>query len=498
MIWMLFLLFSEPSGSTDLLAKYRAHVRFLASDALEGREATYSGQRVAAQYIATQLEMMGMEPGMGSSYFQNFELEVTGIDPSSIKYQIRGRGKALNEGANLLALQVFDFGVYSKSGPIAFAGYGISNDDYDDYAGQDVRGHWVVIHHGKPKGDGPLFSKDEVSGTRFYHKYMTAVAKGALGLIRIRDGEHSGHRTGVSINLPGESEEDEERHFPVFSLNESDAEAFFGKHFKRYKKSLETIRLTEKPAPFVLKGRTFQSAYRTETESKPTENVVAVLPGQDPELKDEHIVISAHYDHIGVSNAGVNNGADDNASGVATLLNLAERLKEQDRRRSLTFLFLTGEEHGLLGSKYYVTDEAVSLDKIVANLNFDMVGRNAFGGLAIIPGQNDDVSSLNEWLKQANTENGHDMMLKEDQDRFHRRSDHYTFVKEGIPAVFFFGGIHDDYHQPGDDWELLDFDFMLKAHYLYEDFLLKTLNHDEKPKFLKDRDQSASSSGSTN
>lgn len=195
-------------------------------------------------------------------------------------------------------------------------------------------------------------------------------------------------------------------------------------------------------------------------------NVVAIFPGADPVLRDEYVVLSAHMDHVGVGRAvngdSIYNGADDDASGTSALLEVAEALAsmEQPPARSILFLAVSGEEKGLLGSRYFSDNPTVPLESIVANVNMDMIGRNERDTVVVL-GKN--YSSLGGVVERISAENPRLVGLAAGDDRWPRegfffRSDHFNFARKEIPAIFFFAGTHEDYHQPSDEVERLDVD----------------------------------------
>jgi hypothetical protein len=190
-------------------------------------------------------------------------------------------------------------------------------------------------------------------------------------------------------------------------------------------------------------------------------NSVGILRGTDPVLRDEYIVISAHMDHVGVNGASVKdsiwNGADDDASGTSGVLALAEALAQAPPRRSIIFLTVSGEEHGLWGSSWFTTHPPVPIDRIVANLNIDMIGRNWKDSIVVIGLEHSDLGGTLATVNAAHPELGITAMRDPwPQENFFGRSDHYNFARRGIPALFFFNGVHADYHQPSDSPDKID------------------------------------------
>jgi len=190
-------------------------------------------------------------------------------------------------------------------------------------------------------------------------------------------------------------------------------------------------------------------------------NVVGILTGTDPALRDEFIVISAHMDHVGVNAASVKdsiwNGADDDASGTAGVLALAEAFARAPQKRSMIFLTVSGEEHGLWGSSWFATHPPVRIDQIVADLNLDMIGRNWKDSIVVVGLEHSDLGATLAKVNAAHPELGITAMRDPwPQENFFGRSDHYNFARRGVPALFFFNGVHADYHQPSDSPDKID------------------------------------------
>lgn len=219
-------------------------------------------------------------------------------------------------------------------------------------------------------------------------------------------------------------------------------------------------------------------------------NIIGVLPGSDPALRGEYVVLSAHFDHVGVGRPvngdSIYNGADDNASGTAGLLEVAQALASlpEAPRRSVLFLFVSGEEHGLLGSRYYSDNPTVPVESMIANINVDMIGRNAPDSIVVI---GKDYSSLGEVVNSVSARHPEIGIVAADdiwpEERFFYRSDHYNFARLEIPAIFFFAGVHDDYHQPSDHVELVDTDKAARVARLIFHTTQEIANADERPRW---------------
>ena len=485
---MLILLTLLSFGTTDaelqvFKQEYRAHIRFLADDLLEGRNTAMRGQKLAARYIATQLSLAGLEPAFPDAedpYYQVFDLKTSSIPSNGISLRVSGGGSSTNfkygDDFNTRSMVQVD----QIKAPIVFVGYGLVTDSYDDYAGLDVNGKWVAILEGMPEGsDDGIFAEMYGYKRSRRARFTSARVAGAVGVIYLKEEPLFPRNPSLSMS-------DKKRghsRLPAVQLDKKNREAFFGRSYKRFLAAVKTIENKEKASPFELKKRLLSFSQKPEAGTRNTENVVAILPGSDPVLKDEYVVISAHYDHVGIKEGKIYNGADDNASGSATLLMLADHLSKYDRRRSLIVLLLTGEEKGLWGSKHFVKNPIVPMEQIVANINMDMVGRNKAREMAIIPSDMEGATSMNEVAHKINEDGGHGFTFLKNLNRFHTRSDHYNFSQAGVPAIFFFSGIHKDYHKPTDEWDRLNYDKMASFFGFAQEFVVAVLNDDQKPSF---------------
>ena len=474
-------------GNTSALEEqYKAHVRFLADDLLEGRETTYRGQKLAARYLAAQLAAQGVVPAFPDQtdpFFQEFKVVISSPDPDSLRLRVSGSGQTeeLVYGSDYSYMSRGS-GELDLEAPIVFVGYGIKRNDYNDYEGVDVKGKWVMILPGQPvvKEKISPFST-QVPESSPFAKMRAARTQGAAGIFyTMNQDKVNGRGLQRNMSLPDLPSERDHGVFPAIQLTEKAWRLLMGKKMaSRCKKAMERINKSGKPRSFQLKKRSATFSLKVHSEMASSENVVGILPGTDPVLKDEFVVISAHYDHEGIKGGVVYNGADDNASGSATLLLAAQYMRPEVRRRSLIILLVSGEEKGLLGSRYFVHNPIVPLEKIVANINIDMIGRSDDGSVGMIPALINGVTSLNEMAGNVNEMGSHNLTLRTDMDRYHTRSDHYNFSKKNVPAIFFFTGTHEDYHQPGDDWEKLHYDEMAHFFTFFKDFTLKAaLKHE--------------------
>jgi len=465
---LLFLsasLAEEPPGGypgheispSDLMT----HVRYLASDELDGRMTGEKGAEKAAAYIARNFEKAGLRPlGDGGTYFQKFPLpdKVVPGKHNSLVLTINGHRKQLEIGRDFFPLALSASG--SVSGEIVFAGYGISAPEmgYDDYRGLDVGGKIVLLLRGSPKDMDYRSHFYDYASLRY--KAANAAGKGAKGVI---------FTTPESIG-----EEDDLASF-AFELPSGTAPveavivkreiarqivASAGRDLARLEETLSG----GKSSSFSLRGSEAEISTELLTVRGESANVLGFVPGSDPELGNEVVVIGAHYDHLGTGRSYtvpglekgmIYNGADDNASGVSGLIELGKYFggKERGLKRSLLFIAFSGEEIGLLGSTYYTEHPAAAAGNPVAMINMDMIGRLSDSRLYVM-----GVGSAEEWkslIDKANSNVGLDLIYK---DQAFGPSDQTVFFAGNIPAVLFFTGLHKDYHTPDDDWQKINYE----------------------------------------
>ncbi len=421
----------DVAASAGNAGAVEAHVRYLSDDALEGREVGTRGARCAADYIAHQLEAIGLEgAGRDGSYFQSFPVRAGSL--LGEQNTLRDAGISYPVGSEWIPLG------YSASTSITaeliYGGDGINRplDPDNEYPKLDIDGRIVVVEEGDLR-----FSSSRALQADTHFKASVAAGRGAGALLVLlrEDRELPELFTETRSAL----------RIPVAALA-GDAAA----SIRRAARSGGTATLMTSVRPRAVEAR----------------NVVAFLPGADPDLAREVVIVGAHYDHLGLGGEGslepdavgvVHNGADDNASGTSGLIEVAHRLAMGDREpaRSILFLAFTGEEKGLWGSATYVREPLVPLDRTVAMLNMDMIGRLEGRPLMVM-----GVGTAEEWLEVLETANGEltrPLTLATAPDGF-GPSDHASFYGEGIPVLHFFSNTHEDYHRPSDDWEKIDGD----------------------------------------
>lgn len=429
----------------------REHVRFLSDDKLEGRDTASSGGQLAADYLAGQFQEMGLKPvGDNGTFFQKVPFQRVRMDTASSQILLKddsgetrlafGEDFVLN-GAGRASAKV--------SGGLVFAGYGITAPEFqhDDYKGLDVKGKVVVILAGEPVSADPAFFDGE-KDTRYASggsKIQRATANGAVAVITLLTGPRAAafpwdqfRRAAEfsSITLPGSTPNG----FPALVAREQGAEKLFAGSELSWKAVTEAA-AAGKVQPQPLK-RTAAVDLLLERTPAPAPNVVGLLEGRDPELKKQVVVYTAHYDHIGARAAGegdlINNGAWDNASGTSGVLETARAFTrlEQKPRRSILFMLVTGEEKGLLGSRYYTQNPIWRIEDTAANINLDMT--EIFGIPKEIVPQGAERSPALTRSAQAVADA---LNLKVGKDptpelNVYTRSDQFSFVQAGVPSIF--------------------------------------------------------------
>ncbi len=478
----------ESITKKDLLK----HISYLASDELEGRAAGSKGCYLAGDYIAKQFKSYGLKGGgTDGTYFQNVPMgSSAGLGKNnSLSVKIDGQWVTTSVKRDFTP---FPFSANkSASGEVVFAGYGIVAPEhkYDDYAGIDVKGKIVLIYRHEPRETvaGEAFlGKRNTRHAFFATKAKLAQDRGAIALLIVTD--PANHQKDPLFGFRGQG--DKSISLPVLHIKQRIARAIFKAAGKDLTKVQQGIDKNLAPNSFST-GIQVKLTSQLQTKSIIARNVLGLLEGSDPELKKEIVVIGGHYDHLGYGNFGslggararnqIHNGADDNASGTSGVLEIAQAFHVAGirPRRSILFMGFTGEERGLIGSKYYVNNPIHPLKNTVAMLNMDMIGRGKTGefqvsGLGTSPVWSDLVRAVNTRLGTKVTfgQSGY------------APSDNTSFFEKGIPVLFFFTGMHENYHRPSDDVQHINKDQIeLVARYAFATlyYVADVLN--ERPKF---------------
>jgi aminopeptidase YwaD len=457
------LLSAPPNAAQDRLS-YDVH--YLASDALEGRRAGSPGAELAARFVAARFHALGLQPrGDSDTFLQSFSF-ISAVHPGPANRLVLH----LPTGAVEAHLPAdFEPLPFSSSGSaeaeVAFAGYGIRAPDlaYDDYAGLDVEGKVVLVLRHSPDGDDPTSHFLPYMAVR--RKASEARARGAVALLVASGPVGATDTAPVKVSFDASFAD---AGLPVLGVSTALAESLFAGHGFALADLQRRIDERKEPASRPL-GITVELVTDVVEEHSATANVLGMLPGSDPARRGEVEVVGAHYDHLGYGGEGsgslapdehaIHNGADDNASGVAGMLEIARRLAADPPARSVLFVAFSGEELGLLGSAHLVQHLPVPRERVVAMLNLDMIGRAKPGPALTLGG----MGTAAEWGALVERVNGrHHLRITPDKGGF-GASDHSSFYAADIPVLFFFTGAHADYHRPTDDADKILYPRMTKV-----------------------------------
>ena len=477
--------FSSDTTSFDTAHRYaqtirvdelREHLSVLAADSLEGRETGQPGQKKAAEYLVNYYRSQQLAPPVGdSSYLQAFPIIESAWDQPYVAVD----GQRFTLFKDFYAFPALAAPLDTVVDEVTFMGYGIAGERYDDYQQADVQGKAILILSGEPVGrDSTYLLSGTNEPSRFttnfraglQAKYDMAQERGVRVVLVIDENyEENIQRFALHAARPSMRLQSEEaRKTSLIFISPAMAHALVGE--KRLAKAQR--RITRKGKPYSFDRSTDLSfALRQDVDRMTSENVLAYLEGND--LKDELLVITSHYDHIGVTEDGrVNNGADDDGSGTVGVLELAEAFAQAKAdghgpRRSILFMNVSGEEKGLFGSEYYTDHPVFPLDSTIADLNIDMIGRidpthaedSAYVYVIGSDRLSTELHEINETANARYTKLDLDYTYNapDDPNRFYYRSDHYNFAKHGVPIIFYFNGTHADYHRPTDTIEKINF-----------------------------------------
>jgi Peptidase family M28/PA domain len=518
---------TAPQNDSIRQQEIKADLFFLAGDGFRGRLTATPENALAAEFIASRFARMGLKRiAADGTYFQGFQLSTAALGPNN-SLQLEGRGQKFEfrSGQRFIPMP------FSPSaqvyGSLIFVGFGLSAPElgHDDYAGTDVRGRIVLVLDHEPGENDPKSPFDGVVMSERaipWRKALLAQEKGAAGILFVSD-IHNHRREAENFESVAHvvwpekpprirhytlQDWVERVHIPAVQVSSELLKAFL----RGLKLSLEDLaRESEKPrggAAADLSDIWVELTTDVRHDVVADRNVVAALEGSDPKLKDEWVVISCHVDHNGAEGEQVYNGADDNGSGTVGMLEIAEAYSlaaqaGQRPRRSILFAAFNSEERGLLGSWAFVERPLVPLDRIVAALNMDMIGRDEevpegggrrFRGLPVQSAESNHNAvnlighsksgALTRTIEQANAAFG--LMLKKVLDNnssnLLRRSDQWPFLQKGVPAVFFHTGLHQDYHTPGDRPERINYEKMERIVRLVHQASWELANAPDRPR----------------
>ena len=476
----------EKYAATITGLSLKDQLLIIAGPAMEGRETATPGQRKAAEYIVSQFKMAGLQPAPGTTnYQQTFPLFYDTLINSTLIVN----SQTQTFGQDYIAtLQANETGKI-KSKKMVFAGYGISDSSYDDYAGKNVKGKIVVIFSGEPKvGDKYL-----VNGTTRPSKWgifqgntnkaKIAKSKGAAGIILINpvipafkpEMVTPLQKTNIYYPKPAGTASETVN---LINVNHALASNILGNQFDSLLKNAADLKPLNEVAIKIKNKTTFN--FIEEKVPQFSTNVAGFIEGTDK--KDEYVILTGHYDHLGKRGDVIYFGADDDGSGTTSVLEMAKafgkaKAEGYGPRRTIVFMTVSGEEKGLLGSQYYSENPLFPLDKTSVNLNTDMVGRidpsrknGDSTNYVYVIGEDKLSSDLPAITDEVNSKFVHLELDRKfnanDPNRFYFRSDHYNFAKKGVPIIFYFNGTHADYHEPTDTVDKINFDLMEKRVHL--------------------------------
>lgn len=470
---------SVKYANTILASDMERHLNVLSSDKFQGRETGTEGNRRAASYISNYFRTLQLTPpGVEGSYFQPIALTYSKWLDIDI-FVGENHYRHLRDFVAYPQKNTHELAIVAEE--VIYLGYGIDDPKYSDYKKKDVKGKVILINKGEPlKKDSTswITGTTEMSEwTTDQDKKLIAAKKNGVKLVLIIENDIKG-LIGKNRNLFGEVTElgdKTEEELPYANhvyISSTIARDIIGKKEKKIIKARKRSNKKGKACDVKLKSNVVVNQAKSVRTLKGN-NVVGFIEGTDK--KDEVIVVSAHYDHLGMRGDAIYNGADDNASGTTTVIELAEAFRLADSagngtRRSILFLLVTGEEKGLLGSLYYSENPLYALDKTIANVNIDMVGRvdekyaDNPNYIYVIGSDrlSSDLHKINEEMnaKYAGLTLDYKYNAEFDPNRFYYRSDHYNFARNGVPAIFFFNGTHEDYHRTTDTSEKINFEKM--------------------------------------
>ncbi len=494
--------FAQKSGFKSItIEELETHLTYLASDELEGRATGEPGLDLAAKYLAEQAARIGLKPIDGNQdYYQEYTLIKTVQDQSTSSISITRENGSIAEVRKPLYCLNAESDTIDLSGELVFAGYGIysAKDNYNSFENIDLKDKIVLV-----MSRGPMDHDNDISllqnrdwndlGTWRYKLNGLAMRmpKAILMVMDPRSGYQSidQYASGMIRYLTSSSTVKElgnqrrsmmpDMAAKILFIHSEAADKMLQASGKTLNELQDNIDSSLKPNSFVIPDTRVNIYTRYDKVEKPVPNVAGLIEGSDPEMRKEAIVFTAHFDHLGVNRRGeIYNGADDNASGTAALIEIGEAFVKQqkDLKRSILILWFSGEEIGLFGSKFYADHPLIPLDQTVANINLDMIGAVrtsrdtgfiyrekvsvvGMDSISVIGGhQSTELLDIhNKSTKKMGISSDFSMNSPDHPYRYYYRSDHYNFAKNDVPVLFYSTGIHVDYHKPTDNYERINF-----------------------------------------
>ena len=497
---------AQVPATLEGMRLYR-HAEYLASDSCMGRAPGTRGIEHAATYLIEQFNTFRVQPAGRDGYRDTFRLTsgVTLGANNSVTYEVRIERPGIPADQIKPTKLGWKLGVdyqpwgFSESGTVTgdvvFAGYGLTSPSYDDFASIDVKDKVVIILRGVPKWAAKDPTYAQQSSVR--SKATRARDKGAIGVIFVNErGDSADVLARFGLDRLGKNS----GIIALQSRRTSCAKIFPPKGTSLFVAETE-IEKTKKPMSFVLENTRVTVTTSLEFTESVTSNIIGIIPGSDPYVSGEYVVIGAHYDHLGMGDENslaasptpaIHYGADDNASGTAGMLELAFRFTENPPRRSILVMGFSGEEKGLLGSKHWVSNPTVPLKNISAMINLDMIGRLTKQKLNI-----QGVGTSPSWPAIIDSAKaGTPFTISTTADGF-GPSDHSSFTAKGIPVLFFFTGLHSDYHRPTDTYDKLNADGQAQIISMVENVVRRVADAPSRLEFTQGADKQTSTQSSS-
>jgi hypothetical protein len=467
--------------------QYIEDVKHLSAREMRGRGTGTPELDRAARYIATEFRKAGLRPLNGANYFQSFPVSVDStLGPqNSFSYSIDGKTTQLQLSADFTPLGFSGTGAVTTGA--VFAGYGITAREYgyDDYAGIDARGKIAIILAHEPQeyeGASPFEGRIYTEHSQLFSKALNARLHGAAGVVYVVD--TANHSSAEKLDTFTSSVSPANPGLPFVQVRSGSVEAWFEAAGRDFKETQTAIDSDLKPRSFAF-PETLSLSMQIDVSHRAREvhNVVGYVPGRT----DEYIIVGAHYDHLGIGEqfslapekiGTPHPGADDNASGTAGVMALARWFGAQPKaQRGVLFVAFAGEELGLLGSSYYVNNPALPLGKAILMINMDMIGRIREGKVLVSGASNGSpYRSRLQSLGQR-----HALTLDLDDSAVYGSSDHTSFKTKLIPILFFFSGLHGDYHRPTDTWDKIEAASAAKLLNLLTEFIFGLTSRSGEP-----------------
>jgi Zn-dependent M28 family amino/carboxypeptidase len=460
----------------------KAHLEFIAGDNMQGRDfgTPNPGLQITADYLKAQCLEMGLKPGI-TNFSQTVKMVSIQIEKEKTFIKLKNSGGEVTFKSN--DIQTFPGSLKSDTieAKIVFAGYGYQNDDigYNDFEGLDLSDKMVLVMTRNRELAIDTANGDDNSRMEML-KLGRIFLSGAKGVIFVPDPlnpDNSWFEMVKDYASQGKYQLDESDQFEmpgnIIVANIEIANAILKESGKTLEEIQIEINKSGKPNSFELEKVTAEIQLVKKAETVTGENIIAIIEGSDPVLKNECVVLTAHYDHVGINSKGeINNGADDNGSGTVALLEVAEAFSKMKKKplRSIVFAWVTAEEKGLIGSEYYTQNPVFPLKNTLANINLDMVGRSAEKELAKVENSEKSLAGPNgiyiisgdqsSELTSISNKICSDLKLVPSDalsEEFMYGSDHFNFNKNGVPVLGVTTGLHEDYHTPADDFEKIDY-----------------------------------------